>query len=183
MAIHLVYETHAITEDNERGIATGWRPGRLSARGREVAAQLGDRRRGSGIDTVFVPDLWRAVHTAGIAFAGSRIPVVRDARLRECDYGELTGRPVAALAGRRARHLDEPCPGGQNYRQVVAGVRAFLDELATAEWDGRRVLLIGHAATRWALDHLLAGAELAAVVDAPFDWRPGWTYSLPVHGA
>ncbi|GIH46885.1 Histidine phosphatase superfamily (branch 1) [Microbispora rosea] len=30
MAVEIVYETHSITEDNERGIATGWLPGRLS---------------------------------------------------------------------------------------------------------------------------------------------------------
>ena len=40
----IVFETHSITEDNERGIATGWRPGRLSARGREPTAELGQRR-------------------------------------------------------------------------------------------------------------------------------------------
>ena len=30
MAIEVVFETHALTEDNERGFATGWLPGRLS---------------------------------------------------------------------------------------------------------------------------------------------------------
>ena len=34
MPVELVYETHATTVDNEQGIATGWLPGRLSARGR-----------------------------------------------------------------------------------------------------------------------------------------------------
>jgi len=29
---------------------------------------------------------------------------------------------------------------------------------------------------RWALDHLLAGRALEELVDAPFDWRPGWRY-------
>jgi hypothetical protein len=32
VTVGLVYETHSITEDNERGIATGWLPGRLSER-------------------------------------------------------------------------------------------------------------------------------------------------------
>ena len=48
MTVQLVYETHSITEDNERGIATGWRPGRLSARGREPTAELGQRGRAAG---------------------------------------------------------------------------------------------------------------------------------------
>ena len=28
MSIEIVFETHALSEDNERGIATGWLPGR-----------------------------------------------------------------------------------------------------------------------------------------------------------
>jgi hypothetical protein len=36
VAIELVYETHSVTEDNERGVATGWLParGKLAAGGR-----------------------------------------------------------------------------------------------------------------------------------------------------
>jgi hypothetical protein len=31
MAIQIVFEAHCTTEDNEKGVATGWLPGRLSA--------------------------------------------------------------------------------------------------------------------------------------------------------
>jgi hypothetical protein len=41
MATQIVFETHSITEDNERGIATGWHPGRLSDQGRLLARGLG----------------------------------------------------------------------------------------------------------------------------------------------
>jgi broad specificity phosphatase PhoE len=41
VAVLLTYETHALTEDNEQGVATGWLPGRLSPRGRREAALLG----------------------------------------------------------------------------------------------------------------------------------------------
>jgi len=37
----VVFETHSITVDNERGVATGWLPGELSERGRDVARELG----------------------------------------------------------------------------------------------------------------------------------------------
>ena len=39
------------------------------------------------------------------------------------------------------------------------------------------MLLVGHAATRFALDHLLTARPLEAAVVAPFAWRPGWTTS------
>ena len=91
MAVELVYETHSLTLDNERGFATGWLPGELSEAGREGARRLGERRRDDGIACVFTSDLARAVQTAEIAFAGTGIEVRQDARLRECSYGELNG--------------------------------------------------------------------------------------------
>ena len=48
---------------------------------------------------------------------------------------------------------------------------------------GTRVLLIGHVATRWALDHTLLGMPLETLVEAPFAWREGWEYTLPDGGA
>ena len=98
MAIDIVFETHSLSEDNERGAASGWNHSRLSARGRELAAELGERRRDDGIDTVFSSDLRRAAETAEIAFAGTPIPILLDWRLRECDYGERNGAPVETHA-------------------------------------------------------------------------------------
>jgi broad specificity phosphatase PhoE len=176
MAVRLVYETHSISVDNEREIATGHLPGELSARGRELAHELGERRRDDGLACVFTSDLQRAVETAEIAFAGSGLEIRRDARLRECDYGELNGTPVERLEPRR-RFVDEPFPGGESYRDCVERMRSFLADVA-AEFDGRRVLVIAHSAQRWALRHLLEGAPLEELVDAPFEWQEGWEYEL-----
>jgi broad specificity phosphatase PhoE len=178
VTIEIIYETHSITTDNENGIATGWLPGRLSERGRQLARELGLRRRDDNIATVFVSDLRRAAETAEIAFTGSDVPIIQDARLRECNYGEMNGMPVAQLAAERSRHIDEPFPGGQSYRQVVDQTRDFLRDLA-AHWDGARVLIIAHSANKWALDHLLNGIPLEDLVDAPFVWQEGWNFSLP----
>jgi 2,3-bisphosphoglycerate-dependent phosphoglycerate mutase len=174
MPVDLIFETHSISEDNERGVATGWLPGRLSPAGRALAAELGARRRG-WVETVFTSDLRRAVETAEIAFAGAQVPIHRDPRLRECNYGDLNGSDAAALP--RLAHVDTPFPNGESYRQVVARMREFLTDLGAA-WDGRRVVVIGHSATRWALDHLINGTDLAAAVAAPSDWREGWRYRL-----
>jgi broad specificity phosphatase PhoE len=185
MAIELVYETHSTTIDNETGIATGWLEGRLSDRGREQAAALGERRREDGLAAVFTSDLGRAIETAEIAFAGSGLPVHQDWRLRECNYGELNGTPAADIEAERARRIDQPFPGGESYRQVVDRTRDFLNDLFP-ELDGSRVLLIAHSANRWSLQHLLLGTPLEQVVAAPFEWQEGWEYALagelPVQG-
>ena len=178
MSVEIVYETHSISVDNERGVATGWLDGELSERGRELAVELGRRRRADGIAAVFASDLGRAVETAEIAFGGSAIPIHLDARLRECDYGELNGAPVARIEAERARRIDVPYPGGQSYRDCVERMRSFLDDLRPA-YDGQRVLLVGHSATCWALQHLFEGTPLEDLVDAPFEWQEGWEYVFP----
>lgn len=172
--IEIVYETHARTTDNEAGTATGWNPGELSATGHEQARELGRRRTRDGIAAVFTSDLHRAVETAALAFAGTSIPIHHDARLRECDYGDLTGSPSALLP--RARHIDVPFPGGQSYHDVLDATADFLRDLTG--WEGHRLLVIAHTANRWALDCILAGADLKDLMAAPFEWQPGWEYRL-----
>ena len=178
MAVELVFETHSITVDNEEGRATGWWAGRLSDQGRALAAQLGERRRGDGIVAVFSSDLARAAETATVAFGTSGIPVLLDWRLRECNYGKRNGMPVAELHANRRDHLDRAYPGGESWRQAVVRVGWFLDDLPLC-WDGQRVLVIGHVATRWALDHLLGGIPLEDLMAEDFAWQEGWEYRLP----
>lgn len=169
-----MYETHSTTVDNERGIATGWLPGELSEEGKRNAHALGERRRRDRIACVFTSDLRRASETARIAFEGATLEVREDARLRECNYGDLNGAPVERLEPRR-RFVDHPFPGGESYRDCVERMRRFLDD-ALAEFDGRRLLVIAHAAQRFALRHLLEGVPLDDLVDAPFEWQGGWEY-------
>jgi broad specificity phosphatase PhoE len=177
VSVQIVFETHAITEDNERGHATGWLPGRLSEAGRANARELGGRRRDDGIDAVFCSDLWRAIDTAQIAFAEQAMPLFLDWRLRECDYGDLNGAPAAEVHGRRAERLHTPYPNGESWEQATRRVSGLVRDLPS-RWDGTRVLVIGHIATRWALEHYLAGVSLEALEAEEFEWQPGWEYLL-----
>ena len=175
MAIQLVFETHATTEDNEAGRATGWLPGRLSEAGRGQARELGRRRANDRFDAIFTSDLGRALETVEIAFGGSGTPVLHDWRLRECDYGSQNGGPAAELD--RAAHVEVPYPSGESWEQAIARVARFLRDLET-RWADRRVLVIGHTATRWGFDHLIDGVPIEDLVTAPFSWQEGWRYHL-----
>ncbi|GAB2947295.1 hypothetical protein GCM10027280_40020 [Micromonospora polyrhachis] len=181
MAVDIVFEPPAPTTDEEAGRISGWRSGVLSAYGRSRARQLGERHRADGITGVFCSDLDSVVQTVEIAFPHRGIPVHRDTRLRECDYGDFDGMPVAEFAPLRSRHLDQPFPRGQSYRQVVDQTRGFLRDLAAA-WDGRRVLVVAHTANRWAFDHLLTGVPLENLLDAPLHWPERGQYRLPTGG-
>jgi 2,3-bisphosphoglycerate-dependent phosphoglycerate mutase len=89
--------------------------------------------------------------------------------------------PRTALDAERRRHLDEPWPEGESWREAVARVTDCLEELPAA-YDGRRVLVIGHVATRWALDHRVNGVALEELVTEDFAWREGWEYELTPTG-
>jgi broad specificity phosphatase PhoE len=178
MDTQIVFETHSLSDDNERGIASGWHHGRLSERGRLLARELGQRRRHDHIRAVFTSDLGRAVETAQLAFADAPIPILYDWRLRECDYGDLNGLPTAEVHHHRRRHLDEPYPGGESWRQAVHRVGRFLEDLRL-RWEGSRVLVIGHVATRWAFEHYLNGISLEDLIEEDFGWRSGWEYRMP----
>jgi 2,3-bisphosphoglycerate-dependent phosphoglycerate mutase len=177
VSIQLVFEIHATTVDNEQDHATGWRPGRLSARGRVQARELGARRRHDGLAGVFSSDLRRATETVSIAFGGSGLPLLYDWRLRECDYGRCSGMPAAELNRRRRDHLDQPYPDGESWRQAVARAGRFLGDLPL-RWEEQRVLVVGHVATRWALDHFILGTALDELTRENFSWRAGWEYVL-----
>jgi alpha-ribazole phosphatase/probable phosphoglycerate mutase len=177
LSVEVVFETHSLSEDNDRQVATGWLPGRLSARGRQLARELGERRRSDGLAAVFVSDLRRAVETAELAFAETELGRFLDWRLRECDSGELNGAPSDRVAAEAASHIDSPFPGGESWREAHDRVDRCLDDLVRV-WRRSRVLVIGHVATRWALDRRVLGATLDELVARPFDWREGWTYDV-----
>lgn len=170
--MHLVFETHSISEDNERGFATGWLHGRLSHRGRDLAAALGGRRPRSDFDVIFASDLGRAVETAVIAYGDLPVDLRLDWRLRECNYGALNGAPVEELDRVRRQHVNNPFPQGESYVDVVLRMRSFLRDLKE-DCSLRSALIIGHSATRWSLDNILRGVPLEKLVSSPFAWQEG----------
>ena len=176
--IELVFETHATSVDNEDGLASGHWDAPLSALGEKQAVELGHRYPpGTGMD-VFCSDLRRSYKTAEIAFGGrDDILIHKDPRLRECDYGRWTRTPHARVAEARASRVDVPFPDGESCLECTERMNDFLSDL----WrDNRypRVLIIGHRATQFALEHLLLGKRLEHVVTAQWSWQPGWAYKL-----
>jgi 2,3-bisphosphoglycerate-dependent phosphoglycerate mutase len=173
----IIYETHATSLDNESGVASGHYDVDLSPRGEQQARELGERHRQQPPDVVFCSDLRRAYRTAGIAFAGSGIPIIRDARLRELDYGDWTRRPSTEVDAERGRHIVEPFPNGESYMDAMARMKRFLTDLQQSH-AGKRVVVIGHIATHYGLEYWINGRPLEELVRKGFVWQPGWNYSL-----
>lgn len=123
-------------------------------------------------------DLHRAVQTAEIALEGSGIPVLHDWRLRECDYGDLNGKPAREVHA-AVRDLEESYPRGESWVAAMDRVSRFVDDLPL-RWDGQRVLVIGHIATLWGLARRIDAVSLSDVRSVSEPWREGWEFTLAV---
>ena len=100
-------------------------------------------------------------------FEGSDIPIIQDARLRECDYGDLTQRPRAEMEAVRAESISEPFPNGESLEQVMDRVKSFIDDLSTTHRD-QQMLIIGHAGTLWGLENQINGVPLSKLITGDF---------------
>ena len=173
----LWFETHATSLDNEAQLASGWFDVALSPLGELQARELGERRRDTGIAAVYCSDLRRSYDTAEIAFAATGVPIVRDARLRECDYGAMTRQPTALVEAQRLNAIETPFRDGESYQAATARVAAWLRD-AKDQHAADTILLIGHRATFYALEHLCRRRPLADVIAEAWKWQPGWRYEM-----
>jgi len=180
--ITIIFEAHSTTLDNENHVSSGHFDVELSPLGLQQSEELGERYKDAQFDAVFCSDLQRSFDTAEIAFAGRNIPIIRDSRLRECDYGDLTRHPSSEVDREKPLRIVTPFPGGESYVQTAARVLDFLEDLAK-DYDGKTVMIIGHRANQYGLDQWIGGKWPDEAVTAPWKWQPGWTYKLYISPA
>jgi alpha-ribazole phosphatase/probable phosphoglycerate mutase len=174
--IKIIFEAHSTTEDNELNLAAGWYDVALSKLGRSQAKDIGKRYNGKKFDVIFCSDLQRSYKTAELAFK-NKYPIVQDKRLRECNYGELNRRPKEVIDAMKEGAVTKPFPGGESYQDTAARMKEFLADLM-AKYDGKTVMIIGHRATQYGLEHWINAIPISKVVTAPWTWQPGWTYKF-----
>ena len=180
MSVSITYFPHGTTTDNEQGIASGWNDPTLSEKGiRQSVAlrnQIGDKK----FDVVFCSDLSRAKESARLAFEGMT-PIIPDMRLRECNYGDLNGRPGSVVGPMQEKMITNQFPNGESYEDVRLRIADFLRFLKQ-NYDDKSVAIISHKAPQLSLEILLNGKtwEQAFAEDwrNTKAWQPGWEYSL-----
>ncbi len=174
--VEIVFHSHATTAGNEAGLAAGHNDVDLSDTGIMEAKKLGEYYRNKTFDAIFCSDLQRSYKTAELAF-NKRLPIILDVRLRECDYGEFTLSPKAEVQAERYKRISEPFPGGESYLQVISRLKSFLTDLAN-NYDGKRVMIIGHGGSRLGLEYWLNGISLEEALRHLKKQKRPVTYSL-----
>lgn len=173
--VTIIFESHATTYDNESGLSSGHYDVELSELGKKQAKELGKRYRNENFDAIFSSDLKRSYETAEIAFANRGFSIIRDPRLREVDYGDLTRHPQEEVERLRLKYLTKPFPNGESYEQAVARIKSFLRDLLK-DYGGKKIIIIGHRATQYGLEHWINKVSLKGAVAAPWEWQAGWKY-------
>ena len=172
----IIFESHGTTVDNEKHLASGWADIKLSELGIKQSKEMRQRYDHDYFDAIFCSDLQRSYKSAEIAF-GNKFPIIRDARLNECNYGDLTQHLSEEVDSEKPKRIKTPFPNGESYEQTTEKMRSFLEDLLK-KYDGKRVMIIGHRATQYGLECLINMTPLEQVIPAPWKWQPGWEYKL-----
>ena len=176
MKHHVYFEPHSSSTDNERGISSGDLDPPLSEKGEKQAEELGTRYRSAKFFVVYCSDLHRSFQTAEIAFSSRKIPIIHDRRLREWNYGQCNGYPSVDVEQLKISYIHRPFPDGESLEEAYKRVCGFLRTITD-----QNIVIIGHRATYYTLEHLSKNTPLEELVQTPWRWQPGWHYcvSLP----
>lgn len=175
----ITYFVHSITQDNEKGIATGWLQGELSEEGVRRAKKLQGELKERSYDAIFCSDLNRAIESTELFFE-KRFPVFIDWRLRECNYGALDGKPATEFKkNREQEYITTPYDNGESYLGVERRVKRFLED-AQALFPNGHIAIVAHQAPQLALDVLLKSYSWEDAIAHDWrktgSWQAGWEY-------
>lgn len=175
--VKIKYFVHGTTTDNLAKRATGWLPGELSDKGIAQANTLSEIIRDEEFDIVFCSDLKRAIDSAFIDFKYHNIDIIQDARLRECNYGDLDGKDSMLVV--YSDHIHKPFPNGESMKDVEKRIKSFLKFLQE-NYDGKKVAIVAHRAPQLAIEVLTLGKTWEEAIASDWRntkaWQPGWEY-------
>jgi broad specificity phosphatase PhoE len=180
--VNITYFVHGTTIDNERGVASGWSQTELSDLGKDQSIKLKEMIKDRKFDVVFCSDLKRAVDSTILTFEDN-VPIVKDVRLREVNYGDMTKFDSRVVDALTLKHIEKPFPNGESYKDVERRIRSFLDDLLK-NYNRKKVAIVAHKAPQLALEVLINKKTWEQAVKEdwrlknPKEWKPGWDYKL-----
>lgn len=161
----LICMRHGESEYNLQGLcnADPAVPVGLTPKGRQQAEEAAKRWRYAPIRRIYVSRLQRAHETAAIACGGHCAHICVDARLDDRRTG-FEGQPVETYLQTMSAAPDPfswKAEGGESYREMVARVRDFIDELRGV--DEPAALVVTHHEVLQAVTGIFQGLSLDAM--------------------
>ncbi len=154
----LVLIRHGQSEWNLKNLFTGWKDPDLTEVGVAEARAAGQRLKAKGIafDKVFTSALTRAQRTTDLVLSElgqTNLQQVRDWRVNERDYGDLSGLNKADAAKKWGeeqvmiwrRSYDIPPPGGESLKDTLARVLPYYcQDILPCVLRGERTVVVAH---------------------------------------
>ena len=155
---NLVLVRHGQSEWNEKNLFTGWKDPELTQKGAQEARNAGRELLGQEyvFDVMYTSALRRAQETGRIILEEmglTDIVTVRDQRLNERDYGDLSGLNKDDARERWGedqvhvwrRSYDTPPPGGESLKDTANRVLPYFEEVILPNLvAGKNILVAAH---------------------------------------
>ena len=155
---NLVLVRHGQSEWNEKNLFTGWKDPELTQKGAQEARSAGRELLGQEyvFDVMYTSALRRAQETGRIILEEmglTDIVTVRDQRLNERDYGDLSGLNKDDARERWGedqvhvwrRSYDTPPPGGESLKDTANRVLPYFEEVILPNLvAGKNILVAAH---------------------------------------
>ena len=178
MAVKITYFVHGTTTDNADKLSTGWIPGELTEKGIQQSVDLKEQINIEDFDLVISSDLKRAIDSANLTF-NDLIEIKNDSRIRECNYGDLNGKPTDLV--RYEDHIEIPFPNGESLKDVEYRVRNFCNYLLE-NYDNKHIALVAHKAPQFAFQIITQNKTWEESIEEDWrktkNWQPGWDYII-----
>jgi len=180
--LKITYFVHGTTIDNENGVASGWGNAKLSNLGIKQSIKLRKLIKNKKFDVVFSSDLRRAVDSSKLTF-GKRAKMIKDKRLRECDYGKFTGGDAKEVDILGPKRITRRFQNGESYKDVEKRMRSFLKYLSK-NYPSKSVAVMSHRGPQLALDVIVKGKTWKQAFKEDWrykghkGWKPGWQYRI-----
>lgn len=177
--VEITYFVHGTTLDNLEKKASGWLHGELSEKGVQQAINLANVIKDDYFDIVFCSDLKRAIESSKLNFYKRDIEIIRDQRLRECNYGDYNGMDNSFA--NYETHITQNFPSGESMLDVEERMKSFIMFLKE-NYNNKKVAIVAHKAPQLALEVLTNNKTWQQAIAEDWRkqgaWQPGWKYII-----
>ncbi len=142
----IYFVRHGQTDDNANGnLLTGWSATPLNEKGFEQAKETAKNLKDIKFDICFCSPLLRTRQTLDeIIKYHQNLNVIYDDRLKERDYGEITGQPANICKFRRWNANDEIPYKMETIPEMFDRIASFYDDLKR-NYKGKNILIVAHS--------------------------------------
>ena len=141
----IYFVRHGQTDDNVNGILTGWLSTPLNDKGLSQAIDTAEQLKNVHFDICFCSPLKRTKQTLfEILKYHEDMPIIFDARLKERDYGSLTGKNTKLWQGERW-HENNPLPEEtESISDMYSRVESLYNDIFK-KYKDKNVLIVSHS--------------------------------------